>query len=341
MEAEDYLNIDDRVKRAYECPGNEGNYHVTKQANWRGKPVTVSFDFSPKILERKLKEERHYMSTVREEIIEFMNSEYKRTKEYKRTTAEIADHLFKLKGTHAGTVGAQMNTLKREGIIVTCGEVGATPKDRRKFYALTEHVNKEIKKMEEKKKKALASTVTPSIPPAAPAPVTPKPSAIISPVERKLDEVLSILKTLADPESDLIEHMGALIHGALTAQTTELRKSMLSVEGNLTGVIKFKDSASVHNIAHAVNERLANLTFDDAFIYRIREELDDRAKQTEKTLNSALFIVEENTRGNIIDELEKLKRNLPEGYENLSDSDKYKEGMKAGIMLAVEMGIKL
>jgi hypothetical protein len=68
-------------------------------------------------------------------------------------------------------------------------------------------------------------------------------------------------------------------------------------------------------VAEAVNIRLSDLGHDDSFIYRVREELDERISKTEKLISSV---------------------QVPSSVANPND---FREGIKEGIRLAVEMGL--
>jgi hypothetical protein len=75
-------------------------------------------------------------------------------------------------------------------------------------------------------------------------------------------------------------------------------------------------------LADLVNARLQDLKFENSLIYQIREEMDN---VTERRLGQYTDLI-----------LEKIQ--VP---STVSNSDDYKEGIKAGIALAAEMGLTI
>lgn len=108
---------------------------------------------------------------------------------------------------------------------------------------------------------------------------------------------------------------------------------LVKVNGLSTGyskvieqLVELRSIASSHvtvdgdKLADVINSRLGDLQQDDSFIYRVREEMHDMHKSLTHLFNNVT---------------------APANFDTLTDDEKYRQGIRDGIKLAVEMGLIL
>lgn len=232
------------------------------------------------LLERELHAE---MATVKEQVVEYIRDKYDTTGEYKCTTSEIRKE-FEKRGIF--NVSVAISALRKAGVITDLDEKDPTRKGPPSYkFALTEILD-DVTNPKKKDTKPVANDKP------APTPVNP-----FDKVTDQLNLILTQLQGLSTGYSDLVRAM----------PNKEFIASLKSAG----------EPIDYERIANAVNHRLGDLTKDDAFVYRVREELDDR-----------------------IHKLEDLVRNIkvPSSVANPND---YREGLKEGIRLASEMGLQV
>ena len=212
------------------------------------------------------------MATVKEQVVEYIRVKYDTTGEYKCTTSEIRKE-FEKKGI--SNVGVAITALRKAGVLTDLDEKDPTRKGPPSYkFALTEILDD----VTNPKKKDTKPVTVPSQKPA-PIPVNP-----FDKVTGQLNLILTQLQGLSTGYSDLVR----------ATPNKEFIASLIDYE----------------RIANAVNSRLGDLTKSDAFIYRVREELEDLVKNIK----------------------------VPSSVANPND---YREGLKEGIRLASEMGLQV
>jgi hypothetical protein len=324
-----------RHRRIYFCPISS-TYHATsevdKQWNSRKPPPAVAH-FSIKKLQRELNE----MATVKQLVIAAMEAKYKRTGEYKNTTPELRDVVFRERPNLTKTaVATAVFELKKLGTIVDLEERAPGGNGKGTYFALATHleeVTKPTKSEKEEPKPVIKQTEE-----KKPAPIPSQlPVNQFDKINSQLGEILSKLNGLVNGYAQLVERSEILKSvvdnqsqnvieklGSLFSAVAAIKESELAIGDKYAKLIASKFTGEATAIATAVNHRLQDQTKHDSFIYRVREEVIEQRGSLEVALNR---------------KFETLK--APDNFGTLSDEEKYRLGMRDGIRLAVEMGLIL
>ncbi|MFE1915006.1 hypothetical protein [Streptomyces anandii] len=295
------------------CAKKIGIWHATSKGN------------SGYMKLKRLEEELHSMATIRERIIKYMEDEFKDTngKHYKFAAVDISSELARKNPTIArGTVAAQLSGLRKDGTITQLEKIPHAPGGAR-YFALTKHLD-EITKPEENepetvKEKEIKVGEEKKVTPAVHANPFDK-------VNSQLGDILTKVNGLANgygqvvefqqAQRKAIESINSYTNGAAELISSALKGEFDSIRKRLDEI---KSIASSHvtvdgdKLADVINARLQDMRREDSFVYRVRDE--------------------------VMDGIEKIE--MPDDYSSLTDEEKYKQGLKDGIKLATELGLKI
>jgi hypothetical protein len=277
-----------------------------------------------KLLE-ELKEEV-MAKTAPEVIVEYLETRYEKDGTYRCTSAEVADAITKSHPQFRRTTIMQTITvLKKAGTIIGLdekvpGKPGAT------YFALVSALDKETSSTTPvaEKEKSVSN----------PTPVDP-----MDKISSQLGELLSKVNGLVNGYATIVNNntaqqaLNSNQHNKLVEVITEgitevIKNQQILRNDGQSHFEELKSIASGHvtvdgdKLADLVNARLQDLKFENSLIYQIREEMDN---VTERRLGQYTDLI-----------LEKIQ--VP---STVSNSDDYKEGIKAGIALAAEMGLTI
>jgi hypothetical protein len=290
------------------CPASTGVWHVTTHI--KGAPSRFKY------LEKELHTEMANNSkTIRQRITDYMWDSYHRNKTTEFSSSMVV-FAVQQEYPHAKkpNIMQEISKAKKDGIIVSLKK--PVPDQRGAVYFT-------LSRILEEETEPTVTEVKPEVPKQSKAvPTNPFDS-----VHKKLDEIYTQIDSLSkiipggflsvEEKLRLKEQTEyALIRGevvsALKSDTNpvtiainELKSSHVTVDGD--------------KLADVINARFQNLKLNDSFIVKLDEQTDS---VIDRRLGEYTDI--------ILDRLDKL-----------TDSDDYKRGIKDGIRLAVEMGIKL
>ena len=302
-------------QRIYFC-NISSTYHATNRGdNWdssKPQPPVARFNI------RRLQKELNDMATMQEIILNYMRGKYKRTEEYKCSSKELTEHVLKERpGTKPAYVHQELSKMKNAKVLTGLDE--KVPDQRgAKYFCLTEHLDEVTKPKSNEVKQ----------------PEVTKVGETVGTVEVKKTEVAKPTVVAHNPFDKVNSQLGEIlskVNGIATgyAQMVERISSSDSAE-IINLLVEIKDLASSHvtvdgdKLADVINSRLQDYQREDSFIYGIRGEV---VNETGKSVEG------------IYHALDKLK--APEKFDNLTDDEKYRQGIKDGIKLAVEMGLIL
>lgn len=293
-------------KGSHRCVSGQNYWHVTTHIN------NANQRFS--LLEKELHEEMaNNAKTIRQRILDYMWDSYQRNKTTKFSSSMV---VFAVQQEYPQAkkpnIMQEISKAKKDGLIVSLKE--PVPDQRGAVYFTLSRI------LEEETNPNVTETEVPK------QTVKPIPTNPFDKVYEKLDGIKEALdssevnldddafdKLASELESKLVDKFGAII-GRLEA--IERRVSdHVTVDGD--------------KLADVINARLQNLKLEDSFVYTIREEVDN---VTETRIGGYTDLILER-----LQNLAELK-GIP---SSVNDADDYKRGIKDGIRLAVEMGIKL
>lgn len=329
------------LKGHYKCPLSD-TYHVSKSKKFSGQPYGHRrFKFNKNRILRELHTEMTTRKAIRDRIIEYMRSSYERNKTTKFSSQMVTFAVQQeLKDVGKQVIAEEISRLKtKTKVIVSLNE--KVPDQRGAVYfTLAEILEKETEPSN------VAEEVDMKVPtqaPAKPIPVNPfdkvheklnsftaNSQAEFLLLGKKLDGIKDTISnsevTLDDEDFDTL---AAKLEERLANKFERLFGILAEIKGFSRGVPEtlneIKTVASSHvtvdgdKLADVINARLGNLKLEDSFLYRVREETDN---------------IVESRLGQYIDML--LDR--PDAP---SKSDDYRAGIKDGIRMALEMGLKL
>jgi hypothetical protein len=232
--------------------------------------------------------------TLSQVIIEYMEESYEKDLLYKFSSKMVFEYcqtIFpKIGKTH---VYGELTRLKKLGKITNLGE--QVPDQRNATYFALSSVIDKITTPDKKSDGNKVMSV--ESPKTTPATVASNP---FDKVNSTLGEILAKVNGLVNAYTEVTQDLRGL------------RKSTVSSS--------IETTLDIANLAEVINDRLSDLTKENSFIYRLRDDT-----------------------GEFIDE---LKKDLPEEIIKLLPqldygSEDYKRGIRDGIKLAVEMKLNL
>lgn len=313
----------------YSCPLNGKVYfHATSHGNGKGrvKPKSYGsnrFKFNSKRLLRELQAQQEYakiiehkeeaeeiMAAVEDQaltktLVKYMESLWNRTQEYKISSGMI---YAEFPGYVKGTLAAQLSGMKKAKIITSLDEKVPDQKGAH-YFALTsilDEVTKPTSPVDKKEVSVEMSKVT-SVPAQSDKPkVTPIVANPFEKVQAQLEAINTRLNGLAQGYADTLDTQKNI--------REEISEGIAEVVKNQQILRNVQENPVRLDIDDLVS-KLCDLNNPDAFIYQIRDSVDVPGHLT------AAFM-----------KMKDLPKNL---------SDDYKRGLRDGIRMAVEMGIKL
>lgn len=281
------------------------------------------------------------MMSIREQVIQYIKDKYRRTGEYKCTTAELKEYIAKRGGNYSiNAVSTAIYQGKKDGNITELDGTPAGSAKNARYFTLTEILEEVTKpksnititqgeEMAEKKVPTQPSKGTPITVAANPFDKVNEQLKLISTQLQGLATGYSDLVKASSEQTNLTRNVDArydqllsLLNSAVTGINREESFSLNAINDLKQEIKQVEVPASA--VAEAVNARLSDLRRDDSFIYRVREELDDRIHKTE-----------ENIQQHITNMLASIQ--IPSSVDNPND---YREGIKEGIRMAVEMELR-
>lgn len=332
---------------SYKCTSATNTWHVTsKKPNTSEKAIAA--------LESELHRE---MAVVSDAIVSYMRTKYQQGRQTKFTAKEIKTELAKTHPYLSNMVIQNAITrLKLSDVLVTLdGKVPGTANGS--YYTLSEILDKETEPKKKETTDSMAKTVT--IPIHKPKQTESKPNIPKPPVANPFDkvftdlgEIKAKLNGLAQGYSEIVNK--PLIQGqmmdtsSITAALEEIKTALATAPvaksntppfnykqfvDELTRRLTLSDSNLVGAIANEVNSRLADLRQSDSFIYSVRAVAIDGSDRLLEHM--AIRFDEQHTAQNKLTDLV----NSIKAPEQITNPDDYKQGIREGIRMAVELGI--
>jgi hypothetical protein len=265
-----------------------------------------------------------------EAVVAYLKKLYKRDGTYKVTSRRVADYFEKnhpeFKRT---TVRQTITALKTKGEIIDLDEkVEGVP--GAKYFALSSVMDEVTKPAAKEEAKSVEKKI--HVPKQSPLTVAANP---FDKVNSQLGEILTKLNGLVNGYANIVDNYTAQQaldsgrHNKVTELLEVLVKTVHTTQSDKLSDIsialtEIKELASSHvtvdgdKLADVINARLQNIRFEDSFIYALREEFAPIADMI-----TAHCVSSEPSSPPV---------------ENSSD---FKEGIKVGIALAVEMGLRV
>ena len=292
------------------------------------------------------------MATMQEHIVAYMTECYEKDKKYKFEATEVVKAVTKRMPTvQRNSISAQLSTMRAKGIIVSLDEKVPGGRKNQSYFALAKILDKvtEPSPVAEKEETVVAKSTD-----IEPKPISAKlpsqvPANPFDKVFSQLGELLSKVDGLSKGYTEISErqrkHTEALASSEVRLENDDFNAIAVKIVQELISedsvYIRKINNLLAHQsldlqkliekpvvvgeqVADAVNARLSDFTKDNSFIYHVRNEVDDRVGKSVE---------------GIYHKLDDLK--TPENYSSLSDEEKYRQGMRDGIKLAVEMGLIL
>jgi len=265
------------------------------------------------VLPRVARELHQEMATVKQFVVDYMTTAYRKNNSVEFTTSEIKKKYLKQFPTgNEGSVATAVFALKKDGVIVDLNKpVPGAANSRASFFTLA--------KIMEEETKPVSKTVNIPVQPQ----IKPTPATVANPFDKvnsQMSELLNLVKGLAQGYSELAKRspeksdIGQAILDVSRVIIDEQRNNKDLILEKLNKPTPVEIDAEI--IAEAVNLKLSDVANEDSMIYRIREEVSEITDRESK------WIVE-----NIA---------VPTDVTNQND---YRAGIKEGIRLSVEMGL--
>lgn len=316
------------------------------------------------------------MSVATDFIIDYIKHKYERSRgaEYKCSSREL---LNATKAHHKaplsqGTITSSIHKLKKDGTLTELDELDRSGGGRPgKMFTLTKILDEitNPKKNEGETKEMAKDSNENKVPAQAKTPLTVAPNPFDK-VNERLDLIVTQLTGLSNGYSELAKRpsggnvdeianlLERLTNSLAQEESASLNaitdlKQLIQREASTTrveivnlGNRSFTVTAPADAVAEAVNKRLGDLQQDDSFVYRIREELDDAGGKTDKHITAQfnrvdnklqiLFEAWKKDHNAIADAIKTIQ--VPSSVANADD---YRAGIREGIRLAAEMGLKV
>jgi predicted transcriptional regulator len=315
------------------------------------------------------------MSVATDFVTDYIKKKYERSRgtEYKCSSREIMRAATESsKPLTSNNVSTAVYKLKKSGILTELDELDKSGKGGRPspLFTLTSILDEITNPKNEGETKEMAKDNNESKVPAqgkTPLTVAANP---FDKVNERLELILTQLTGLAngyselakrpsggsvDAVANLLERLTNTLAQEESASLNAIQdiKTLIQREASTvrvalanTGNRSADVSIPADAVAEAVNQRLGDLRKDDAFIYRVREELDDAGGKTDKHI-TAQFNRVDNKLQILFEAWKKDQHALADMIKNISvpssvaNADDYRAGIKEGIRLAAEMGLKV
>jgi len=321
-EAKFFVKITKKVHGYYLCKLSN-TWHVTKHhvKNPLKSPYYGSrrFKFDPDRLMRELKQDMTKV-TLGKEIIEYMQDMYTKQNVYKISSKMVTEFIQSVRPTvQRNHIASEISALKKTKVIVNLDE--KVPDQPGALYFALSSVLDEVTKPAEVFEETENNEVSE---------VKPVANTFDS-VNAQLADIMTKLEVL---DSGLKLHGKSLEihHNEMSNQyNSQTRLDKHYWETTRKDIEELKTVASSHvtvdgdKLADVINKRLGDLTLDDSFVYRVREEIENYK------LRNAF---DHDPIQRRLDEIEELWKRFAK-----DESEDYKRGIKDGIQIAVEMGI--
>lgn len=309
------LSKSKKYSYAYKCNSNTGNWHLTTHGSGKLKN-----------LERELHEEMANNSkTIRQRITDYMWDSYQRHHTTKFSSSMV---VFALQQENPATrkpqIMQEISKAKKDGIIVSLHE--SVPDQKGAVYFTLSRILEE-----ETDPKNVTETSIKK--PEVPAQTKPVPVNPFDGVNKKLSE---IKEALGNSEITLDEEDFDKLAGKLEERLKTPLTDILAELREIRTVTSTHVTVDGDKLADVINARLQNLKLDDSFIYAVREEVMNSGLHFAGDANSKFDLVTERMQ-RMADTLAEFK-GVPSSVTNSSD---YRVGVKDGIRLALEMGLKI
>lgn len=341
------------LKGHYKCSLSD-TYHVSKLKKNISPYGSRRFKFNKNRLLRELHTEMATRKAIRERIIQYMLDSYERNKTTKFSSQMVTFAVQQELGSVSKQVIAEeLSRLKtKDKLIVSLNE--KVPDQRGAVYfTLSEILEKETEPEnvttipnQDQAKKDIDSFIPPT---PKPIPVNP-----FDKVHERINSTATLITTAMEAQDKQLNEIKlAVANSEVTLEDEDHKKIAEIVLGDLNEHIhtlfgdivnrinEVKQIASTHvtvdgdKLADVINSRLQNLKLEDSFIYRVREE---NQKAIEPIWDATKAVN---------DQTVKLSQTIQERIQNLavptgvSNSSDYRAGIKDGIRMALEMGLKL
>jgi hypothetical protein len=290
--------------------------------------------------------------TLSQEIIQYMEGMYTKQKVYKISSKMVTEFIYSTRPTlNRNYIASEISNLKKKKVIVGIDEK-VPDQPGAQYFALASV-------LEEVTKPTDGNIEVTKVPAQKPTPPVANPFDKVFSQLNSVMESQSILHTLLSEIVDRVnghvsldpitEPLETLINATkLNSKSLEIhhREATEQITEGIAELVKnqqiirndgqshfeeLKEIASSHvtvdgdKLADVINKRLGDLRSDDSFIYLVREELDDRSVKVEQRVS----------------EYFKSFNYLLEKVNSQPGTEDYKRGIKDGIRLAIEMGLRL
>lgn len=345
----------------YSCPLNGKEYfHATSHGPGRGKVKPNSygsnrFKFNRKRLLRELQAQQEYaqINATKEEdmavetqsltkaIVKYMEGLYREKDVYKVSSKMVVEAFSHQAKT---TVMAQLSGMKKAKIITTLDEKVPDQKGA-VYFALTSILDQITAPKKEEVSEEVSKVTSVPEQPNRPK-VTPIVANPFEKVQAQLEAINTRLSGLAQGYADLaratefkslfnseeFRAFSRALEEAIENQNKALLKNLdttITENHNLLSQKISQQPKTVKVDVQAIVDEFFDLDNEEAFVYRVRDELiDSLLKQLEKNDN--------HTPESIMAEFQNLHRHL-----NEMEASDYQRGVRDGIKIAAEMGLKL
>lgn len=294
-----------RFTHAHICNSNTGYWHLSTHGAGKLKN-----------LERELHEEMaNNPKTIRQRITDYMWDSYQRNK-----TTEFSSQMviFAVQQEYPSAkkpnIMQEISKAKKDGAIVSLKK--PVPDQRGAVYFTLSRILEA-----ETEPDNVTETVKAEVPTQSkPIPVNP-----FEAVNKKLDDLKGILgnsEITLDKED--FDKLASRIEAKLNISNAQILKELQELK---TDTRHIKEIASTHvtvdgdRLADVINARLGNLKLEDSFIHKVTYSTDLLTERMQR----------------MADTLAELK-GVPSTVSNSSD---YRAGVKDGIRMALEMGLKI
>lgn len=276
--------------------------------------------------------------------VEYMQNLYDKTGEYKVSSGMIWEELVKKFPTlNKQTLYNALNTLKRNKTVVNLDE--PVPNQKGAFYfALASVLDKVTEPKLEVKPQTIAPVAKEEVKPVSTvAKTTPKlPSQVatnpLDKISSQLGEMLSKIDGLSKGYTEVVEsqNLQRMAMEAIAKHEVPDNTSILEKLNEVLGIVKDSevslDIDDITQIRNAVTEILTSP--ESQYIETIRALVSRENKRQTGTI----FEHTASKMDGLISAMERIGFKVP---ENVNSSDDYKMGIREGIRLAIEMGLKL
>jgi hypothetical protein len=286
------------------------------------------------------------MSAASEAIVKYMRTGFAQKGKDKFSSKELKEALFRKDPRFTTSVVQNaLTALKSKEIAIATERVPGTG-GRAYYYTLTEILDEQTKpesngeETTSVSKTGIKSVPTPSQddkPNKLPKPPVANP---FDKVFSELGEIKSKVNGLAQGYSEIARK--PMIQGevmdtsAIINRLDEIKSALASFTppvAETTSVPPFSTELFIAGVTSAINDRLVGDGYSDSLILRIREEIIE-ANNNLKDYMSIKFDDQSVAQSKLMELVSNLKT-----PEQITNPDDYKQGIREGIRMAVELGI--